>query len=160
MYKNAAFWIDKHQMLPHPEGGFYKETFRSTLKVEAPWGERNALTSIFYLLENDNYSAFHRIKSDELWYYHAGETLLIHEIKPNGDLTTHHLSNENPFVAITANSWFASEVKDQSGYVLVSCSVAPGFDFSDFELANRTHLCSVYPLHKTLINRLSRSVTS
>jgi predicted cupin superfamily sugar epimerase len=108
------------------------------------------------LLEGENYSAFHRIKSDELWYYHAGDTLLTHEIKANGALATHTISAENPFAAISAGSWFASVVKDQKGYVLVSCAVAPGFDFVDFELADSADLAQAYPTQASLIQRLKR----
>lgn len=154
--QTSLYWIDKYNMLPHPEGGYYKELFRSELEVDGGWGKRNALTSIFYLLEGDDYSAFHRIKSDELWYHHAGETLLTHEIKANGSLITHTINAENPFAAIKAGSWFASEVKDQKSYVLVSCAVAPGFDFADFELANTADLVNEYPVHADLIKRLKR----
>lgn len=143
-------------MLPHPEGGYYKELFRSGLNIDGGWGQRNALTSIFYLLEETDYSAFHRIKSDELWYYHAGETLFTHEIRPNGELITHTINAENPFAAIKAGSWFASEVKEQQGYVLVSCAVAPGFDFADFELAATDILATEFPKHNYLITRLKR----
>lgn len=153
---SAAYWVAELQLQPHPEGGYYKETFRSKMQVDGGWGERSALTSIFYLLAEAEFSAFHRIKSNELWYYHAGETLLIHEIKPTGDLITHHLNAANPFAAITANSWFASEVKDQNGYVLVSCAVAPGFDFADFEMARKEELAKAFPAYKDLIAGLIR----
>ena len=143
-------------MQPHPEGGYYKELFRSALKVDVGWGKRNALTSIFYLLEGENYSAFHRIKSDELWYYHAGETLLTHEITTSGNLITHTINDAQPFAAIHAGSWFASEVKDKNGYVLVSCAVAPGFDFADFDLADTNILAQQFHQHKKLIKRLKR----
>lgn len=156
MAHDSNFWIDKLTMLPHPEGGFYKETFRSDLTLNAGWGERNALTSIFYLLEGLDFSAFHRIKSDELWYYHAGGTLLIHELKDTGALTTHKLSADQPFAAIAPGSWFASEVENASGFVLVSCAVAPGFDFADFELGNSGSLSMEHPKHEALIKRLMR----
>jgi predicted cupin superfamily sugar epimerase len=154
--QTSLYWIDKYHMLPHPEGGYYKELFRSELEINGGWGRRNALTSIFYLLEEKDYSAFHRIKSDELWYYHAGDTLLTHEINPSGELVTHTINAENPFAAITPGSWFASVVKDQKGYVLVSCAVAPGFDFVDFELAETDELAKEYPEHSSIINRLKR----
>jgi predicted cupin superfamily sugar epimerase len=156
MVNNFQYWIDKLNMQPHPEGGFYKETFRSHLSINAGWGQRNVLTSIFYLLQGDNFSAFHRIKSDELWYHHAGGTLLIHEINEHGSLTTHCLSATNPFAAIAPGSWFASEVKDKTGFVLVSCAVAPGFDFADFELADASTLSDLFPEHTALIATLTR----
>jgi predicted cupin superfamily sugar epimerase len=156
MQKTASFWVDKLQMLPHPEGGFYKETFRADLHVDGGWGKRSALTSIFYLLEGEDFSGFHRIKSTELWYHHTGGILLVHEINTEGILKTHQLSAENPFAAIQANSWFASEVASKKDFVLVSCAVAPGFDFIDFELAKREELTLKYPAHKTLFERLCR----
>lgn len=156
MAHNSNYWIEKLAMQPHPEGGYYKETFRSSVSLQAGWGERNALTSIFYLLEGDNFSAFHRIKSDELWYHHAGGTLLIHEIKADGSLQTHRLSAENPFVAINPGSWFASEAEDKESFVLVSCAVAPGFDFADFELADAGRLSTSFPAYADLISRLTR----
>jgi predicted cupin superfamily sugar epimerase len=156
MAHDSRFWISKLAMQPHPEGGFYKETFRSGTSVDAGWGERNALTSIFYLLEGDNFSAFHCIKSDELWYHHDGGVLLIHEINSDGRLMTHRLSAENPFAAIAPGNWFASEVEDKTNFVLVSCAVAPGFDFADFELANKADLTASFPINAELISRLSR----
>lgn len=156
MQKSASFWIKKLNLLPHPEGGFYAETFRADLEVDSGWGKRSALTSIFYLLEAEDFSGFHRIKSPELWYWHAGETLLIHEIDESGTLKTHKLSAENPFAAIAPKSWFASEVENKKGYVLVSCAVAPGFDFTDFEMAKKDALVQEIPQHSVLLSRLCR----
>ena len=156
MQKPASYWIKKLNLLPHPEGGFYVETFRADVEVDGGWGKRSALTSIFYLLEGEDFSGFHRIKSPELWYWHAGETLHVHEIDEAGSLTTHMLNSENPFAAIKQKSWFASEVENKNGYVLVSCAVAPGFDFSDFEMAHKENLIEHYPAHKNLIARLAR----
>jgi len=155
MAHNARYWIDRLAMLPHPEGGYFKETFRASTCVNAGWGERTALTSIFYLLEAGGFSAFHRIKSDELWYFHDGGTLLIHEIETSGNLKTHRLSSKEPFASIKPGNWFASELDAQTEFVLVSCAVAPGFDFDDFELASK-ELVHLYPEHEELIARLSR----
>jgi predicted cupin superfamily sugar epimerase len=153
---NAKYWIQKLEMLPHPEGGFYKETFRSKLHVDAGWGQRNALTSIHYLLEGDDYSGFHKIKSPELWYYHGGGTLHIHELTAAGNYRKHVLNAQNPFAAIEPKSWFASEVANQKGFVLVSCAVAPGFDFADFEMAKKENLLVKFPNQVDVIQRLSR----
>ncbi len=152
----ATHWLEKLNMQPHPEGGFYVETFRANILVETENGKRSALTSIFYLLEKDNFSGFHRIKSPELWYFHAGSTLLVHEICANGQLVTHELNEQNPFVAIQPTHWFAAEVANQNGYVLVSCAVAPGFDFTDFEMADVDILSNTHPKHEKLVRRLSR----
>ena len=156
MEKDATYWIEKLDLKPHPEGGFYAEMFRSAMRVQAEWGERSALTSIFYLLEGADYSGFHKIKSPELWYFHAGAELHIHEIDVEGSLVTHALNSENPFVAIKPESWFASEVAGQNGYVLASCAVGPGFDFTDFEMAKANALVNLSPKNTDLIHRLSR----
>ena len=154
--KSADYWIKKLNLLPHPEGGFYAETFRANLNVNGGWGNRSALTSIFYLLEKADFSAFHKIKSPELWYFHAGNELYVHEISSTGEYYKHVLNLDNPFVAIAPESWFASEVANQTGYILVSCAVAPGFDFADFEIAKRESLIAQFPNHQQIISRLTR----
>ena len=136
-------------MLPHPEGGYYKETYRASEIITVDRGKRNISTAIFFLLENNDKSHFHRIQSDELWFFHQGEPLEILSIQ-NGQLISTILGNnieagELPQAVIPANTWFASHVKNESGYVLVSCTVAPGFDFADFELAERAALIREYP---------------
>ncbi len=143
MKKNAKYWIDKFKLLPHPEGGHFSETYRSAFLLDLNWGQRSAITSIFYLLEGSQFSGFHRIKSPELWYYHAGSTLMIYEITVAGILHTHLLNSENPFAAIAPNSWFSSEVEKHDGFVLVSCAVAPRFDFHDFEMAKQRELINL-----------------
>jgi hypothetical protein len=142
--------IDKLQLKVHPEGGFYRETYRSTECLTTSKGKvRNISTAIYYLLENEDISRFHRIQSDELWFFHLGQPLEIFVILDN-QLVTIHLGNavengEVPQAMIPANSWFASSVKNAAGYSLVSCTVAPGFDFMDFELADREMLVEQYP---------------
>ncbi len=142
--------INKLELTVHPEGGFYRETYRSTESVTTANGNvRNYSTAIYYLLENDDKSRFHRIQSDELWFFHQGQPLEICVL--HGDqLSIINLGNEIetgevPQVIIPANCWFAASVKNSEGYSLVSCTVAPGFDFSDFELANRETLVQQFP---------------
>lgn len=153
--------IDQLGLLAHPEGGFYKETYRSPETMLTEQGQRrNVSTAIYYLLENNDKSHFHRIKSDELWYFHQGETLEILVIK-DGVLQHISLGNnitagEIPQATIPANCWFASHVKEESGFSLVSCSVAPGFDFADFEMARRHELAREFPEHATVINSFTR----
>jgi len=148
-------------LLEHPEGGFYKETYRSTQSIEINRNRsRNISTAIYFLLENDNKSLFHRIQSDELWFFHQGESLEIVFIK-DGVLNTIILGNsfENGEVLqaiIPANTWFASGVTDLKGYSLVSCTVAPGFDFADFELAKRENLIQEFPQLKETIKKFTR----
>jgi len=156
MNKNKNYWVEKHKMKPPPEGGFYKETFRADLSLNTPWGKRRALTSIYYLLSEKENSSFHKIKSTELWYHHSGESLIIHEITEDGEYFSHLLNSDNPFIAIKPNSWFGSEVKDCFGFVLVSCAVAPGFEFQDFELAKKENLLKEFPEFSEIIMRLAQ----
>ena len=158
---NGKEIVEKLGLQEHPEGGFYKETYRSNQTIETDKNVyRNISTAIYFLLENENKSLFHRIKSDELWFFHQGEALEIVYIK-EGVLNTIILGNnlENGEVVqatIPANTWFASSVKNLKGYSFVSCTVAPGFDFADFELAVADTLSLLYPEHKSIIDSLCR----
>jgi predicted cupin superfamily sugar epimerase len=166
MRPNAAYWIKKLQLTRHVEGGSYREVYRSALSVSRKClpvffqGDRNISTAIYFLLQHGQFSAFHRIASDELWHFYFGDPLLIHEINHSGILTTHRLGN-NPEngevfqILIRAGSWFASVPAEDSVYALAGCTVSPGFDFADFELAERNLLCAQYPMHSALISRLS-----
>ena len=152
--------IKSLKLLPHPEGGYYKEMYRSEQKVNLDSGKsRNLSTSIYYLLENEDKSRFHRIESDELWFFHQGNPLEIVSIQ-NGMLIKTVLGNnfengEVPQAVIPARTWFASRVKNNKGYALVSCTVAPGFDFDDFELADRDELIKEFPDLIKYINALT-----
>lgn len=152
--------IQQLQLKPHPEGGFYKETYRSNETVVlAGQKVRNVCTSIYYLLENENRSAFHRIQSDELWYFHQGEPVEIVCIE-NNELRKIILGNdvekgEMPYAKINAHAWFGAKIKKGTGFSLVSCVVAPGFDFADFELAKRDELLKQYPHLKTVIEEFT-----
>ncbi|MDF7814408.1 cupin domain-containing protein [Hymenobacter sp. YC55] len=147
-------------LLPHPEGGHYRETYRSAdtmTTVEAQ--TRNVSTAIYYLLEDREKSCFHRIKSDELWFFHKGQALEIVLIA-DGQAATIVLGNDiengELFQAvIPANTWFAAHVQQGKGYALVSCTVAPGFDFTDFELAQRAELTTQFPHLKALIEKFT-----
>lgn len=157
----ATCLIEQLQLLPHPEGGFYKETHRSDLIItDSKGADRNICTSIYYLLNDSNKSNFHRIPSDELWYYHEGETLEIVYIQ-HAKLTKvllgkNALNNECFFVKIPANVWFAAKIRTEKDYTLVSCMVAPGFDFKDFELAERNMLLNAYPDLKGVIEEFTK----
>ena len=151
--------IDKLQLLPHPEGGYYKETYRSAADIRIDGNARQMCTSIYYLLEDDNISHFHRIKSDELWFFHLGEPLEIITLN-NGQVETILLGSaiekgELLQAVIPAGIWFGSRIKSQKGFVLVSCTVAPGFDFADFELAKREDLLEQYPQFEELVKELT-----
>ena len=124
-------------------------------------GDRNCSTAIYFLLEQGNFSAFHRIKSDECWHFYAGQTLLIYVIDQEGKLEIIKLGNDilkgEVFQAVVpANSWFASEPASTSSYCFVGCTVSPGFDFADFELATKEELSKLYPTETEIINRLCR----
>lgn len=142
---------------PHPEGGFYGETYRS--EIEIPQKERNLLTSIYFLLTDTNVSRFHRIKSDELWYFHVGSTVIVHTLDENGH-TEHLLGNDlskgqRPYLMVPKDTIFGSSIKGSKGYALVSCAVAPGFDFRDFELLSREELILQFPANKEIIHLLT-----
>jgi len=160
-------WIEELVLQPHPEGGWYKEVYRSSEEIDAAGlperfdGVRSFSTAIYFLLAGDNFSAFHRIKSDEMWHFYAGDGLMVQIIAPNGDLSAIKLGNQpkagETFQGVVpAGSWFAAEPKG-GGYGLVGCTVAPGFDFADFEMADRDELQAEFPQHRELIRRLTRS---
>lgn len=159
--------IDFYGLLPHPEGGFYKQTYCSPIVVEGELladdfiGKRHLSTAIYFLLGGTHFSAFHRIKSDELWHFYTGEALHIDVIHPNGDFERIRLgsdfSNGESFQAVVrAGCWFASSPVTTRGFSFVGCTVAPGFDFQDFELASRNQLINQYPQHSDIITSLTR----
>jgi predicted cupin superfamily sugar epimerase len=165
--QNARYWIETLKLLPHPEGGFYRETYRANLKLphaalpKTFGGDRSACTAIYFLLEGDHFSAFHRIAADEMWHFYAGSTLAVHEIDAEGEHIETRLgaSPERGDVfqfVVPAGRWFASCLADPEGFALVGCTVAPGFDFAEFEIAERTALAARYPRHKSVIERLTR----
>lgn len=147
----AATIIEKLNLVKHPEGGFYRETYRAEQFITLDDDKkRNTGTAIYYLLNDTDKSHFHRISSDELWLFHQGTALELLMITDEGSLTTKTLGNrldldEDPQIIIKANTWFAARVKNEKGYALVSCIVAPGFDFEDFKLGNKEELIHLYP---------------
>ena len=158
---NAKDIISKLELQPHPEGGFYKETYRSGQSITVDNGKiRNVSTAIFYLLENKDKSNFHRIESDELWFFHSGEPLEIVYILNDQQFTIVLGNNidmgEVLQAMIPANTWFGSKIKTGIGYSLVSCTVAPGFDFADFEIADRATLITLYPHLNNIINEYTK----
>ena len=165
--KTADYWIRRLNLEEHPEGGYYKRVYTSELQLkqsslpETFGGDRPVCTSIYYLLQQNEFSVFHRIQSDEGWHFYDGDGLKIYEINSDGSLTEHLLGLEiekgqSPFRFVKAGNWFAAELLPRSSYTLVGCTVSPGFDFSEFELADREKLTSVYPQHTKLIARLTR----
>ena len=156
MKARIAELVESLELKPHPEGGFYKETYRSVLKNEE---EQSLMTSIYFLLTSDSPSHFHRIQSDEHWYFHEGNPLSIHLLTDKG-LETIQLGldlakNQTPHTLVEGNTIFGSEIQAANGYALVSCVVSPGFDFSTFELFTKEDLLPKFSAHKTLIERLT-----
>lgn len=153
--------IEKFKLTKHPEGGFYRETYRGEKSITLDKGKvRNTGTAIYYLLKDTDKSHFHKVGSDELWLFHQGESLEIFMITNEGKIETKILGNrldlnEEPQVIINANIWFAARIKDEKGFALVSCIVAPGFDFDDYELGNKNELIKSFPDIKTEIEELS-----
>ena len=162
----AAYWIDHLQLSSHPEGGYYAEYYRSPLELDAPPhvaqpGKRNICTGIYFLLQQGQFSAFHRIASDEIWHFYYGEPLHVLELDQTGKLTNHKLGNQphlgqNLHCVIQAGNWFAAALGSGSGYSLCGCTVSPGFDFHDFELAKREDLMNQFPQHFGMIYYLTR----
>ncbi|MDD2687218.1 MAG: cupin domain-containing protein [Bacteroidales bacterium] len=148
--------IEALHLLPHPEGGYYKETYRSTHKVRTRYNTlRSAETLIYFLLEKDQKSHFHRLQSDETWFFHQGESIEILAVI-DGKLQNYVLgnnieNNESPQITIPAHTWFAAHLTKEKDYALVSCSVAPGFEFTEFEIADREDLLKTFPHLKDTI---------
>ncbi|HEV7329683.1 MAG TPA: cupin domain-containing protein [Flavisolibacter sp.] len=159
--------IQHLQLQPHPEGGFYKEVYRSAGTIDAAClsplfdGSRNYATSIYYLLQSGDFSAFHRIRSDEIWHFYAGGRLLLHLLDTNGDyqclMLGSSMTSDTQFqIVMPAGAWFAAEPAPGTDFTLAGCTVAPGFDFRDFEMAKPESLTKLYPQQKEIIHRLCR----
>jgi predicted cupin superfamily sugar epimerase len=156
----AADLVKKLGLKKHPEGGYFRETFRSQIQVTAPdfSGGRSASTAIYYLLKSGQFSAFHRIKSDELWHLYAGSPLVLYVID-GGRLDTVTLGRgkgQEPQAAIRSGCWFSASVAKPRSFSLAGCTVAPGFDFADWEMGKREELLSQYPEHRQAIERYTR----
>jgi predicted cupin superfamily sugar epimerase len=167
--KTAAYWIVNLQLSRHPEGGYYREIYRSieiipsVFLAERYQSPRNFSTSIYFLLEGHDFSAFHRLKSDEIWHFYEGSSLEIIMIDKSGNLNlqlagSNFEAGEKHQVIVQSDTWFAARVKDKTLYSLVGCTVAPGFDFTDFELGEQEKLLQLFPQHEVLIRELTRPV--
>lgn len=163
---NVDAIIQQLNLSPHPEGGYFRETYRSDETIAAGHlpnrynGDRAFSTAIYFLLKGDQFSAFHRLKSDEGWHFYRGSSLTIYCIAPDGSRTDITLGNdiengETPQAVIKKGTWFAAAVNDTSPYTLVGCTVVPGFDFSDFEMGEREELIKEFPQHAKLIGKLT-----
>jgi predicted cupin superfamily sugar epimerase len=156
----ARAWAEALGLAPHPEGGLYRETFRASAVVDRPEGVRAASTAIYFLLPAGSFSAIHRVRSDEVWHHYAGDALELHTIDPDGVHAVvrlgKELPRERPQHVVPAGTWQAA-VPAGARYTLCGCTVAPGFDFVDFEMPRRAELIRRFPQHTALIERLTRA---
>ena len=161
----ARYWIDHLHLNRHPEGGWFRETYRAAETIPADAlparfeGPRSFSTAIHFLLEQGDFSALHRLKSDEIWHFYDGGTLTLHVITPEGEryeilLGPDAEQGERFQVVVPAGCWFGAETS--AGFSLVGCTLAPGFDFSDFEMGDRDGLTILFPKHSALIARMTR----
>jgi predicted cupin superfamily sugar epimerase len=158
----AQKWIDRLQLQRHPEGGWFRETYRSEEVVAATalpsrfGGSRALATAIYFLLEGEDFSALHRLKADEVWHFYDGCGVTLHIFAADGNYTTVSLGRELPQAVVRADTLFGATVTDGHSFALVGCTLAPGFDFADFQMPDRDELCRMYPKHRQLIERLTR----
>jgi predicted cupin superfamily sugar epimerase len=164
---SAHDWIETLGLKPHPEGGWFRETYRSDEAVARAalpsrfTGDRAFSTAIYYLLEGEEFSALHRIRQDEVFHFYDGCGLTLHVIDPAGDYATIRLGRDPagdavPQAVVPAGCVFGATVSVPGSFALVGCTVATGFDFADFELPERAELCRRFPQHRAVIERLTR----
>jgi predicted cupin superfamily sugar epimerase len=155
------------QLNPHPEGGYFRETYRSDSRISKKElgdnysGDRSFSTCIYFLLTSESFSAFHRILQDEAWHFYDGSPLFLHMISPQGEYTRviigrNFEEGEVPQFVVPGGTWFAAEVAHEDSFSLLGCTVAPGFDFADFEMGGRDELTRLFPELREIIFRLSR----
>jgi predicted cupin superfamily sugar epimerase len=165
MELTTAGLIEQLNLVQHPEGGWYRETYRSNEMIPAQClperfdEDRSFCTAIYFLLGKNEISALHRIKSDEIWHYHAGTALTVHLFLEQGEhraikIGQDLVAGETYQFVVPAGCWFGAEVTGEGDYSLVGCSVAPGFDFADFEMGSRDSLLKQFPEHTEIIRRM------
>jgi uncharacterized protein len=160
MNEDARAVVNALGLVPHPEGGFYRETFRAPLAVEAPQGTRAASTAIYFLLPAGMFSALHRVRSDEAWHHYNGDPVELYLLREDGAhevvrLGSDLANGERPQVVVPAGVWQAA-IPLGSRFALCGCTVAPGFDFADFEMPVRADLVDRFPEVRELVERLTR----
>lgn len=164
---DAAGWIKALQLLRHPEGGYFRETYRAAESIRREHlpprftGDRSFSTAIYFVLESPDFSALHRIKQDEVWHFYDGGPLCVFSIAPDGVLTSVTLgrnvaAGEVLQAVVPAGHIFGSRPRDPGTFSLVGCTVAPGFDFADFEIPPRAELVAQFPQHAAIISELTR----
>jgi uncharacterized protein len=160
MHPETKRVIEALGLAPHPEGGFYKETWRGDLRLELPRGARAAHTAIYFLLPAGTFSALHRVASDEVWHHYDGDPVTLHLIDEDGAASAVALGRDlargqRPQHTVPAGVWQAAAAEGER-HALCGCTVAPGFDFADFELPTRAALRARFPQHAPLVDRLTR----
>ena len=138
-----------------------RPTHVAACHIAKPCRRSRASTAIYFLLADDQFSAFHRLRSDEVWHFYAGSELIVHVIEHGGTYSEILLGNDMQAgqqfqVVVPSGCWFGSSLRHPDTYALVGCTVAPGFDFADFEMAKRAELIAHYPQHRAMIERLTR----
>ena len=160
---DANHIIKELDLNPHPEGGYFAETYRSNGIIPATSGlasgDRSVSTAIYYLLRSKDISRFHRIGSDEVWHHYMGTAVTLHIIHDDGLYEAKYVGKtledgEKPQCIIPAGAWFGATVDKESSYSLCGCTVAPGFDFDDFEMADRYRMLQAFPEHEAIIEKL------
>ena len=157
---DAHFWIAHLGLEFHPEGGYFKESYRSSMGLQLAVGERAASTAIYFLVTADRPSRFHKLLTDEVWHYYQGDALEICCITPDGRLDilllgADILAGESLQLLVPAGTWFGARLRAGGAYTLCGCTMAPGFDFADFELATRQDLLQRYPQHANIVHELT-----
>lgn len=159
MRKRIQELVEQLQLKPHPEGGYYAETYRSDLNVPTDHGRRSLMTCIYFLLTSENSSKFHQIKSDEMWFFHEGSPLTVHVLSDKGYekllVGPSDQQGNLPYQLVKSGVIFGSTVDLRDSYSLVSCAVAPGFDFEDFRLVPKEELLEKWPEEADIIHRLT-----
>jgi predicted cupin superfamily sugar epimerase len=165
---DAVSWIERLGLQPHPEGGYFRETYRAGESIAHEAlparydGPRAFMTAVYFLLASGDVSALHRLRSDELWFFHAGSALTVTSIAPDGALVEARVGanaarGEHLQLSVAAGCWFGAVVEAPDSFALVGCVVAPGFEFADFELGDRLALLRAFPQHRAVVERLTRA---
>jgi hypothetical protein len=159
--------VERFELEPHPEGGYFREVYRASMQLDHPGipdreaCQRPAATLIYFLLSGDDFSALHRVRhSDEVWHLYAGGPLEITVIDERGRLGVRELTTDlgvgEPTTMIPAGSWQSARLAPGAAWALGGCSVAPGFDYRDFEMPAAGELLALFPEHEATIRQLTR----
>ncbi|MFA3784140.1 cupin domain-containing protein [Melioribacteraceae bacterium 4301-Me] len=164
MHQKSREYIRELMLERHVEGGYYRETYRgeeilftkNTLSKKLK--RRSTSTLIYFLLDGNDKSHFHKLKSDEIWHFYDGCDIKLYSIDKKGNLSEQILGkkSKNFQVIIPKNTWFAAELTNKKLFALVGCTVSPGFDYKDFEIGKREELINQYPNYKSIIKKFTK----